>query len=348
MPHELVFAASSGVALPTEAQNLKVGDYVTGISMELITFIRRIEEVQIQTDEKVALIVRHAPLKEIFDELDLDGSFSLTNKKSKIAQASRRLWGIKLPKIKIPNPIHVIDDIVDGAGDIGEDIVDGAGDIGEDIVDGVGDIGEDIVDGVGDIADDIEDSVIKPVKEAGLTVISATSDLAVDAWEWVEKQIDTEFREEIDIINLSDYFYEDLNDSTSLEGSCELDTKLMIEIKITSNIYRVALQADYSGSSLLRFEAQDRTTIEKRFEIWKGSKRSETFYVLGIPVEVNWTPKVDVDAHVEVAIEAQAKVGALFRGDTRAEIAFKNDKFETSFEEPSINPEYDVNLEVGV
>ena len=44
-----------------------------------------------QVGRKVILNVVHTPLEEIFDELDFDGSFSLSNRKSKTAQISRRI-----------------------------------------------------------------------------------------------------------------------------------------------------------------------------------------------------------------------------------------------------------------
>ena len=107
-----------------------------------------------------------------------------------------------------------------------------------------------------------------------MEVIGAVPGGFENAWEYVDGLFNQKNYEEIDIINLSDYFYEDLNEFTSLERSCLLDVKLIVEVKISSSFFRVALQSDYSGNSSLHFEAQQGTTIEKSFEIRKGVRKS--------------------------------------------------------------------------
>ena len=79
--HELTFSSSSGNSLSKEVTDLKSSDYIYGMTIESTTFVRKIEEVKVQSEEEVILMVVHAPLREIFDELNIDGSFSLSNKK---------------------------------------------------------------------------------------------------------------------------------------------------------------------------------------------------------------------------------------------------------------------------
>ena len=111
---------------------------------------------------------------------------------------------------------------------------------------------------------------------------------------------------------------------------------------------RVSLESHHSGDASLQFKAQNKAKIDEHFEIIKCLTERERFWIFDISIEINLAPKFDVDFHVEVDIDAPAKLGTSFKGNTRAEVTFDKDNFIESFVKPSIVPECEVKLETEV
>jgi hypothetical protein len=127
--HQVTF---SGSGVTDEAKSLKMGDYFSGFTSELDSFIRLVLEQVVMEDDLVILRVLDVPLEDIFDQLDLDGVFGISREDNIQEFANRKLFLGK-----------VVSGFVDGVGKVGKAI---GGKI-EDVVEAVVKFAEFVVTG---------------------------------------------------------------------------------------------------------------------------------------------------------------------------------------------------------
>jgi hypothetical protein len=134
MEHSLSFIGP----VSTHAQNLTVGDFITGFTSEFDPFARRILEIIENNSSSVVLRVVNARIEDIFDELDLDSSFEVS--RTGPVSGRRRLFdfGVGWVRDNIVKPIDekVIRPIGDAVTDAFTEVADWFEDIAEFVVNG--------------------------------------------------------------------------------------------------------------------------------------------------------------------------------------------------------------------
>jgi hypothetical protein len=117
-------------SVAVEAQNLAVGNIITGFTSDLTPFVRRVVSIQQSNPELVVLVVSHVPLEDIFEELSIDGVFEASTKRGALDGGRRRLF--------FGDFFGFVGDGIEALGNVIVGAADNVLDVGSDIVDGIG------------------------------------------------------------------------------------------------------------------------------------------------------------------------------------------------------------------
>jgi len=285
-----------------EAQNLEVGDIMTGFTSEFDPFVRRVLEIVENTPDRVVLRVVSAGLEEIFDALDLDGSF--------IVSRAGPVGGVERRQRRRHHR-----ELFDLGGWFNDNIIEP---VKDNIIKPIGDAITGTVELIGDL-----------ITTGQFEKVEKFSIVDVDE-EWNYKLTAPPQPGDPTVATLSMDGYADVEVS--------LSAKLRVVVGLPPKVYaNLDAKAEYSLGTTLAITAGVQQSYSKDYNIWKGKRYSKIVMVGPVPIELYAQPSLNFNVSATATLSVGMETGFSAKGGASVGVYYDPDS-NPSFGEEIVPP----------